>query len=489
MVIDDVTLNMCRIYLNGALHQGTSYNNKKAECALTAALLTEGYDYQRAIEDVWVPLSTGDQAPNQMLRWDEVVVLGLHPVKAFGSGVSISFRGGNYGSENPDLAHPLNIALMFARHLKDLDSANLCVIEYGEIVRSLSLRHQKAGSGAAPKYGGNAFREHDHSNRFWTPSWYSPNPADDGLLLRLDKPDTQFDNIALIGWFSTAGIEHVLASHGGKPEVLAEAAAYIGRDAKSALSAAAARELTRLWNGNRQPAYDHLASLLRLCSRGVAEARIGEAKGVRRMLGICRRDTPTTHMQMALAEIATSGKAGEVSALYGRAPTVDELVKVRSQGIVQILYLMPYTLLQEVLEESRAEERLRARLLLELGSADTERLRSAFSDHAGRATLRPYPLVDEPPERPVSSTETTTHDWDEVFSKMAEQYARSVHFRDHLKALVPEPAVRVTLAMQIYAPDERLWTVLRTLPRWGEINDLIKGMSPPTARIAAWFKK
>lgn len=479
--MNDLIRVTCAAYVDAQLKKvGTNWWPK-------AALLAEGYDYKAAIDEAWVEAKY-EHVPTWNMRWDDLIVLGLHPVEAFSREIPVRIAvSGSYDESNADLAHPLNIGLMFARHLALREAAERCISEYSVILQGLAERENAK---AVTKYRKRNFGKDNGASlshigsRFWIPSWYSPDPREHGIQFRIDKPHAGFDNIALAAWFSDQAMEATLAI-GGQVDKLADVATYLGRDARTLLERSAGSRLSSAWNRTGRIPYEDLATLLRLSRREEAERRLRDTKGVRSVLGIVRRDTPRDLMISGLSQLAQM-EVADLSTLYGRAPTADELRSVRSQGIVKILYHMPYTLLREVLDEERGEEILRARLLSELGK-ETDMLRSALAAHERRATLKYYPLLDFPePQKISSSAATTTFDWDKVFSHMAKRYSLAIEFREQLQKLVPDRIVRVACAAKLFDNNPHVTKALQQLPKWDEVDRLIKSMPVPSTSPDVW---
>jgi hypothetical protein len=482
--VNDLIRSTCAAYVDSKL-RGRTLSSSPAWIQ-HSALLTEGYDFMVPINAAWVEEKYETRVDPQF-RWDVLTVLGLHPVEAFDKGVPVRIAvSGDYNETNPDLAHPLNVGLMFARHLNDKVSADLCIAEYPTIIEDLKHREDtKRVSRYKKKNFGNENNQHLHiGSRFWTPSWYSPDPAESGISFRIEKPHAAFDNVGMVSWFSDQAMQAALEV-GGQVEKMADVAAYLGRNAKHHLEGSAARKLATAWSRNGRIAYDDIAIYMRLARRDEVERRLRDAKGVRSVLGIVRRDTPRDLMISGLSQLAQMD-VKDLSGLYGRAPTVSELVAVRSHGLVKILFCMPYVLLKEVLEEEGAEQMLRARLISELGK-DTEILRNALADHGGRVELKPYPLLDPPiPQKVSSSNNTTTFDWDLVFGKMAERFRLAVAFRMTLRELVDDPVVRVACAAKLFDNNPHVTKALEQLPNWDRVEDLLKRMPVPSTSPDVW---
>lgn len=442
---------------------------------LRAILLTEGYDIKSFPAEEKLISSLFHHS----IRWDEITVLGLAPHTAPDLGLSVVFRSPH------ELCHPLNVALMFARHVKDLATAEACVAEYHSIINCHSKRY--AQPFGPSRYAASAFND-GGGHRFWSDRLLiSPDPAKDGLTMKI-KPDMGFDFISLLGWFSDQGKEQLLTA-GGDPVTLSRAAKLLGVDMKREIARIANAGLRERWRAQRQPNYVYLADLLRLASRSVAEHILDKETGTRSVLGICRIDARQKHMMEGLSQLVNSPT--ELHKLYGRAPTVEELTGLRTKNLTRLLYLMPYQLLETVLNEEDAEVRLRARLLRELGEADPAEMRAALDRHPARVELRPYPYIDPSPDLPAQlHTKLTTRSWDTVFSAMARRYQGSLNMRKELQALVPDPSVRCCIALLVLQqkPNPHLEPMLANLPNWAEIAALLQRTPRPIADAGEWLR-
>ena len=489
--------NICNTYIDGMLHRDYYRSGGARYDVFRAAILSEGPDYAPALARAYVPDSEySPELKAPPLTWSAALALGIDPILAHETGIPIHVTvSADHSVSCPDINHPLNIGMMHLRCLNDESSAKRCIAEYVTIIEDFNNRAHKEQSANAGrsrhKYSSEHFNkdgsskasDYYGSGRFWAPSFYSPDPAQYGIAYRIDKPHASFDNVALAPWFSDQGLQRILASN-ANTQVMADVLAYTGKAAKDLLHTSAAQALRLEWSRSaRRTDYINMVTLLRLCDRGTAETMLSEARGVHEVLGIARRDAPSALMVKALSALAQSTLVCELSPYYGRAPTVDELVAVRSKKLVELLYYMPVPILREVLDEEQAEERIRARLFRELGKAETGTLRSALAAHDKRKPLAPYPLLDRPVPRRVmgghTEPEITTYSWDLVFSGLGKQYLASRAYRSQLQKLVPSAAARIAATMSLYSSNPYVTNSLKTQGWWAPVADLLQGTKKP----------
>jgi hypothetical protein len=452
-------------------------------------------------------LSCGEAATNMAstprysapsYTWAELLMLGVDPVTIAGmsSGdggdfirVSISLPdySGSWGG--PLLSHPLNVALMFARHLNDPVQAKRCIEEYVEIVGELRDKDMKREN-SPPRRKKYAQGPVGSLNQqaFWTPSWIGPDPEKHGLTYKIESPFGGFDNISLIGWFSPEGIARTLNVASPNIQVLSDSVKFAGKDAEDVLQAVARKRAAEKWNQSGKVDYENLFLLVRLMDRASAQSRLNEAKGVRAVLNIGRRDAYPDQMKIGLAALSQSSDVKSLSSYFGRAPTMKELTSIRGKGFVDVLYHLPWVLLEEVLAEEDADRDLRARLLRDLVGADTERLRNALANHGHRAELKPYPLLDPPTPRTVSySSKTTTYEWDKVFRELSSRYTAAIEYRKTLRELTEDAYVSAVATTLIYHRNNLITDLLKDHPNWEKILNLTQSFAAPTTNVDTWF--
>lgn len=497
--------NLCNNHINHLLHSNQLINKEDQQHVFYAAVLSEGYNYAAPLARAYLPDSAIDMSESDLkmspLSWSKMITLGLHPIAAYDAGVPIYIATFASYKEPPHwINHPLNIALMFARHLGDMNSAKQCVEEYKTIIDDFDNREVKEAANPKTKhrkYQKGSFNKDGlvkstdcFGSRFWVKSWYCPDPAENGIDFRIDKPHSIFDNVSLASWFSDKGIQEVLVTD-AHPIVMAEVLDFQGwRSKQVLLSLSAGRSLrSAIARQGARSDYSNLITLLRLCNRDTADNIMLTTTGVKGMIGIARCDASTQVMSRALSELASHpDHISRLSVHYGRAPTVEELTRVRSSRIINILYYLPMTMLREMLEEERGEELIRARLLRELGNKDldTTMLRDALSDHEKRPKLSFYPFLNSSPPVAVNSgNETTTHDWDRVFMGLAKQYEAALNYRKQIQELVPNPLFRIAVTLSLYFKNPYLESSFQMQPWWPPVGELLSKMKKPDANLEA----
>lgn len=373
------------------------------------------------------------------------------------------------------LSHPINLAAMFGRCLNDPNTGQMLLDSYvdlyGSFNQALDELNSRRSSNRIP------YRVKNTSTKpFWVPSWVAPPPESCGLTLKTPfEACRSFTSLSLHAYLELDGV----ASDISHAFIEACAMASSSRKLKIAITQHAMKQLAVNFEKGA-PAYGHLATLLRVVPRETAETRMAGAKGVRQILNICRRDSRPEAMKLGLQVLGTSPAIKECSALYGRAPTVEELMTLRSKSLLNVVYHLPLTILHEVLDEPGAAAAIRAKLFMEIGN-DPDRIRECLIPHNYRVQLAPYPFEASTLKLPGG---TTVADWDRVFGGLARTYLDSKRFRKELWRLVPNhPATR--LAFCSWSTGRRktepaLIKLLGTHPKFDELEGLVKSTVEPT---------
>ena len=496
-VVTDIIRDACHVFLNASMGEyvrRSSYyasdpvNSRLLQCAALAAG-TRAFDVLRALH---IPRRAGETVdPNMMrLTWEGYLKVGVHPVHARERGMPIVVRlsASSSGDPNELLGHPLNAAIMFAKFLDDQYSARLCVGAFHQLVGVLGagIPHQNSLNRENLWDQECLYRRDDRYRQFgfWTDSWACPDPRKHGLgdALVEDKNAQIFMAYPLMSWYSEDTARDLARSkHWGGPSGIENMARAMQiaqlPHAPKVLGDAATECIKDRWEDIR-PHYELLVTLLRLMPAAGAAEYLAKASGAKAVLNICLGRATRDQMTSGLSAMAQRGEwIRHLSSFYGRAPTVSELCGLRAKKLVDVLYYMPAAMLQEVLEEDSAAERLRARLLREVQTADPTMLRASLMLHDKRAALADYPLLGVP--KPISIRNTKDNEWDAVYGQLAVRYSMATALRARLTELIPDELVRITavLAIADAAQAQPILNVLRTMPNWEEAQTLITSFS------------
>lgn len=498
MVISPVVRDACHVFLNAHVGEYVRRANRytpdpKDTTLFQCAVLGAGERALAVLQEAHVPRSEGETVDLQGLRldWETYVKVGLHPVRARELGMPISVRlsSTNSGDPNELLGHPLNIATMFAKFLNDQYSARLCVRAFRQIAKVIhdGVPHHDVHNNKENPWEQARFYRYDDRYRyfgFWTDSWVCPDPRKYGLedsLVEAEGADL-FMAYPLLSWYSKSAAEaQARSKHWGSSTALPNMARAMQiaelPHAPSVLAVAATACIKERWEDVR-PDYAVLTALLRTTPGSVAATYLSRATGTKAVLKICLNRATRDQMTEGLSALAQRGEwIRHLSGFYGRAPTVSELCGLRAKRLIDVLYFMPSAILQEVLEEDDAAERLRARLLREVQSADPTMLRAALTQHDKRAALVPYPFLSAP--TPISVGNTKDNEWDLVYGELAARYSMAIALRSKLTEIIPDEMVRVAaiLATAEATPAQPILRVLQTAPNWEEAQALIKAFS------------
>lgn len=382
------------------------------------------------------------------------------------------------------LSHPINLAAMFARCLKDRTTGQMILDAYPAIEKAyeLALNDRSGSRKQHPDFIDYAFPNLQNDRWFWIPAWGTPRPEACGLTLK-----TPFDaNIALTNasmsaYLDTAQIKVALQS--GFSQACA-AAATGGPELEQIMVEYATKKLMTTFTDGVQPDLELLASYLRVVPRWIAEKVLDDAKGVRTTLCICRRDTRPESMKAGLITLSSLPGIKNASTLYGRAPTEEELLILRPKALLNVLYHMPLSILNEVLDGRGVLEKLRARLFSEMDK-DPDKIRVCLAPHNDRRTLAAYPFD---PSSVTTRDGLTGADWDRVYGGLARTYLDSKRFRREIRNLLPNhPATRLVAAEWCITRARLRPGVLEVLayhPHFEEMKTLIDSVYAPTVETS-----
>lgn len=426
-----------------------------------AAWLANGLQWKEVLDPHYVQ---GQKPTTNVESEGALVSFGIHPKDWRASGFecptfdnmrsdgSYAYRGGQF------LSHPLYLGMMFTKLLNDPETGRWFLERHKELP-------PKTNSGSM------------YTN-FWKPSWIPPfKPGDLGVTGGV-KP-TNHDNISMLAWFDKLEVSHLMRDVTGiGVEDVAGVVSALRIDL-SLVEAAEAR-LHQWWTSSSRLPYAMMAQMLRLTSQLRAETRLSTAKGVRAGFGIVRTDTTEELMVRGLRAISgmTEDGISTFSALYGRPPTLEELRSVGGSGLINILYYMPWDIIEVLLEEDSSA--LRARTLPHLGALTGEK-RHCLQRHNNRTTLLHYAGVEAGPPTRVTD-KTNSSDWMKVYSGLAKQYKRSVSIRTELAKIEPDPTVALVAILHRFGgcSREAADRILKHHPAFEKLKDLAATITEPT---------
>jgi len=139
--------------------------------------------------------------------------------------------------------------------------------------------------------------------------------------------------------------------------------------------------------------YGDLAMLLRHCEREALLGFVGDKikhKRAHAILGVAVPDAPREFMIQGLRMLC--GVEGfEVMRYMTRSPTVTELQKCRLKGLMQVLWRMPWPIIEPLIRTYEGDVRA---LLLKEAPENLDKARQVFSDHENRIKLAPENIVE-----------------------------------------------------------------------------------------------
>lgn len=428
--------------------------NKSTRRAAILALGADGDSFLKPLtqEDKW----TSEGA----VSMSDMVSFGIKPSECSGevrkywrevSFSKFSRRGEEY------LSHPLFMAMMFSKLLEDREEADRLFAYYESLPDQTSW------------------------GDFWSATWVPPyKPSDFGRGVY--STPKEGDSVSMICWFDNEQIERSFDVSQGLHNYDNLAGVILRAGSTMSLSPRADRGLLRVMlNSGSRPHYPTVTHLARLASKSGFEMALQRVSGSKLSLGIVRRDSPSELMVKGLRTVSSMKEDAIItfSALYGRSPTTEEIQQVRGSGLINLLYYMPWDILEEMLDAG--SEKIRAKTLPHLDMLAGEK-RYCLQKHTKRATLLPYAGVEK--GRPARVTaNTSVDDWKAVYSGLARQYSKSRKLREELKTLTGDPAVAIASLLPAFkaAEQEVVERVLRHHPKFKEIKDLLNGFEEPTS--------
>lgn len=369
------------------------------------------------------------------------------------SGVtSFAYRGEKF------VPHPLFLALMFSKIIGDQDEAAHFFAKYEALPVEM-----------------NNGRLHD----FWNPTWIPPyKPADFGRSPY--KLPRAADSVSMLAWFDPKFIESMFTQTQSVFSFDNITNTVLRSGATMSLAERADRAMHQGWNSNGRLNYAILTTVVRLTTQLRAETLLSSTTGVKQALGIVRRDTPSPLMVKGLRAVTGMTEEGvrTFSALYGRAPTISEIREVRGSGLINVLYYMPWDILEVLLEEDSST--LRAMTLPHMSALDGDK-RHCLQRHDRRVVLLPYAGVEKGPP-PRVSDKTNVDDWEKVFRGLATQYQRSKKARDELTEIAGDPAVAVTALLPRFGAIGKVEVdrILKHHPRFEQLEAVAARVTEPT---------
>lgn len=399
-------------------------------------------------------------------EFSTLVLLGIHPVDAVDAGLGVRDPTSNLSS---DLlaSHPLHLASMFGDVLGDRVAATRMYDEY--------LKMRKAFDGTDrndhKRYGSTVGYK---SPLTWHNTWTPPIGAA-GLGLPALEFHEVLDNVHLVLWYQDGLFRRLTERLGSAHEL--EKLAHISQvygmrwheEICAASFAASRRHLLDAKAGGFR--YLEFSNYVRLCSNDQARDVLSKLKGARKVLGVVRSDATSDEMVTGLRALTQAAEDVQKTLLkrLGRAPTTKELAKVSGRGLVNLLYLMPWEILEPLVEESAAK--LRVMLMPHLGSAPLTILTDCLLPHKGRVSRAPD--VSNPKDSPVLEPPGK---WSEVFGHLGNTYTRAQRVRQDLLDITGSAPVSILAALDAtQASTQSTKALIAAHPKHAEIDEALRG--------------
>lgn len=195
-------------------------------------------------------------------------------------------------------------------------------------------------------------------------------------------------------------------------------------------------------HGFRQ--YGELAMLMRHCDRAELLALLGEKikkKHVHAVLGVAMPDAPSDIMVQAIRAHCGVGNYSAMKYM-SRSPTIAELQQCRLKGLMNVLWHMPWPILEPLIRTYEGDIRA---LLLKEAPDNLDKARQVFSDHQNRIVLVPDNIVEMNKDRQPGNFTEFKHG-------IRSRYAAAQRLHRELQRLPPEVAILVLMDHIVAVP-------------------------------------
>jgi hypothetical protein len=424
----------------------------------------------------------------QPLSWKNLLLAGVHPVE---------YRKHGFYYENPahqnshGLFHPYSVASIFLRQQKRGEA--LQVLDEYDLIKT-TYKEDKARSyrNINSTLFGTGFWRSSHDNT-WAPSYFLPiNPKDHGIPVSDKSP---FDTYTHLLWLTDEAVSTIigeittptrlynmstLTAFLHKPELLHR----VQKGSRRAF-----RRLLRR-SANRKHTYSDMCRMVKLMSVEDAEEELSQLRGARVAIGLVKSDLNKKQALKALRKLCAVSidNAKVIMRHMEYVPSVAELTKVRSKSLPQILYYMPY----EILEQSWANEEERGQLKLHvsrwLEDVDLDTLQNCLVDHDRRLKCSTQEEVRPHFKVGTRKNETVVYldDWDRAADVVWEKYRTCTKLREELD----QYHWGLVLFAVLYLHDDvapHMTKIAEKHPAWSEVLSIAEGFSDPVDYTNAYL--
>lgn len=443
-----------------------------ADDSLRILMLASGYDLVDLLRNVGVRIDI--RARN--ISYLNSVMYGLNPVKLDYLGITLTQP---YQSTDHGLSDPLQLASFFAVYgMKE--EANLLLQKRQATIDLFDSWSEGKERGKRTEF----------DNFSWAPrsmfrTWVPPDFEELGLP-RV-KIHRSLDSFYMEGAFEFQGYMDRIKA-GITPqniEALAIISGLKNRELNRSMRAAAYEQARKLATSDKSGGfrYADMATYIRLCDPEDATILFDDLRGVRQMLALVRHDTREDHYLAGLRQLAQAETSvrKEILERMGRGPSIEEVRKVRSSGIVTVLDEMDWKLLEPIAQEKG----LRAAALPFAEKLGPVILRRFLSDHDGR--VKRIPNVETEPAKAGQSLMVTSAlsvaDWEIVMERLHKMWTTSISIRRALWDATNDDAVSFLALLDAFgvsSPD--IQEALKHHPNWGGIQKVLDGYTPPNQK-------
>ncbi len=366
--------------------------------------------------------------------------------------------GGLYSYPEAWLDHPLNIAAMLLR--RGLHQRAVAAVKEYETMREAGNLKIKGKLEKDNPFGNGFFPQHIN-NSPWMAMPTCPVSARDHGIDKLSF-DRSFDHVGFAGWFKVSTLASLFedASSIHNVVMMQRVVQVLGDDLRHATTRSTVKFVRKELRSART-SYHDVAVALRAADAQGRRSAMNSAEGAATACWALLPDASEEEMSRGLQQIArnSEGSRNEALQALGRTPFAEELLSIRSKGIVDVLYMMPWELLEPTASDPEQATRLSGRMAKYLKTRDIDTIKSLLIDHKDRlAPLKlPPPLV----HGSVPSPETTR--WAEVAHDV--EYCREYNeeVRSRLLDIADGDQEVATLFALCAKRSANQWTVQRLL--------------------------
>lgn len=388
------------------------------------------------------------------LDWARLYLLGCNPAEirrtwggayALPVGSAPGYHRSNTGYHHSNtrwVNHPLHIASLMLYAGRHHDAA--VVLDEYRLLRE----HAKNKGKATPEspFDAGFFPNHMSNNEWTTQPICSIDPRAYGL--DPFKFEASMDKIAFALWYDEDSLkerfETIQYSH--HLRMLRDMVEVTGESWRLLVAARASIYLRKELRNSRT-SYEDVAYAIRVTGKRQAQEILKQttARSTRSAFALLPWAT-SEEMRRALTEVAKLGESSqkEVLCRMGRPPTADELLSIRSKGIVDVLFYMPWKFLEPA-ATGDDKSKLVARMAKYFKTRDLDVIQNVLMPHDQRYTAVKMP---DPLPEGMAAPEPADTAWGQLAQRYEEARLYNMELRMRLLHIADEdPYAAILLAL------------------------------------------